>query len=651
MNIQEIRQKYPQYNDLSDTSLAGALHKKFYSDIPFEDFSQRVGLQSGNDASEPPSVPTDEQVERAKSAPPEAPRNFFDTVQDQFSRVREGFKTPGVPMAHLVEPQVKYAKENPDVVAATAASLLAPPLAVPAAISKAGTLGKLAVPLIRNAPQVFAAMTGGAAGGAAKEAINSPDATLDSIIKQSVRSGLEMGAAETAGIAASGLISKIAAPGAKTLTEQGKNLIDFAKQHGLKLKPSAVSPSTTAKVIESGVESFLPGRVVKQFANKNIANVLATNTPDANRLIAEVTKVYGKNSPGLDRTTRSASKALQEALEDLTPRAEAKYGAFVNAIGGRDRWTDYPKLKEAFQAIKASENVIAGGADDATMKFADAFMAKYPAQISANDLYAQYKRISRIKGADKRNLGMIRNAFKSEFDDLASVTGGDASKLLKEANVEYALGNRYIKDPPGVVHNILTGKITDDKVTVSLFRDSNFNLLKQLESRIPQETFRNLQRSSLETLIQNSSITPEGSFVSVLNGKKLLNWIDKNPRTMSFYPKETQEAFRNLALYAKFHGKEALAGAKGWESIGASSLLTGGLFGGSAFVPHMTAGLAVTSAAAPALAWSMMRPNSLINQWLVRGEIGPFAKGINEGLRVGGRLVFQDSLQNKEQLE
>src|SRR3990167_8262950 len=160
MNIQEIRQKYPQYNDLSDTSLAGALHKKFYSDIPFEDFSQRVGLQSGNDASEPPSVPT----------------------------------------AHLVEPQVKYAKENPDVVAATAASLLAPPLAVPAAISKAGTLGKLAVPLIRNAPQVFAAMTGGAAGGAAKEAINSPDATLDSIIKQSVRSGLEMGAAETAGI-------------------------------------------------------------------------------------------------------------------------------------------------------------------------------------------------------------------------------------------------------------------------------------------------------------------------------------------------------------------------------------------------------------------------------------------------------------------
>jgi hypothetical protein len=29
MNIQEIRQKYPQYNDLSDEDLAGALHRKY----------------------------------------------------------------------------------------------------------------------------------------------------------------------------------------------------------------------------------------------------------------------------------------------------------------------------------------------------------------------------------------------------------------------------------------------------------------------------------------------------------------------------------------------------------------------------------------------------------------------------------------------
>ena len=609
------------------------------------------GTVSNDDMSEPPSVPTDEQVARAKSSPPTPPRNFLDTVQDQFSRVREGFKTPGIPMAHLVEPQVKYAKENPDVVAATAASLLAPPLAVPSAIAKAGTLGKLAAPLIRNAPQVLAAMTGGAAGGAVKEAINSPDATLDSIIKQSVRSGLEMGAAETAGIAAGGLISKIAAPGAKTLTEQGKNLIEFAKQHGLKLKPSAVSPSTTAKVIESGVESFLPGRVVKQFANKNIANVLATNTPDANKLISEVTKVYGKNSPGLDTTIKSSSKAIKEGLEQWQPKVESRYLKFTEAIGGRDRWTDYQTLKAALTNIKGEQGALAGGADDAIVKFIDNFTAKYPEQISADDLYKQYKRLGHIKGADRRNLGLIRDAFKSEFDELATATGGDATKLLNEANKEYILGKTYFKNDP-TIKKIVSGRIDDSRVTVELFRDSKYSTLKQLEANIPKENLVNLQRLNLENLIQNSSVKPpDNPFVSILDGSKLLNWIDKNPKVFGMYPKETQEALTNLGLYAKLHGKEALSGTKGFGKIVEDTAIRTSLGGAGIFAAAGAPGVVVTSAAAPALAWSMMRPNSVINQWLVRGEIGPFAKGINEGLRVGGRLVFQDSLQNKEQPE
>lgn len=44
MNIAEIRQKYPQYNDLSDMELAQGLHKKFYSDMDFGEFSQKIGL-------------------------------------------------------------------------------------------------------------------------------------------------------------------------------------------------------------------------------------------------------------------------------------------------------------------------------------------------------------------------------------------------------------------------------------------------------------------------------------------------------------------------------------------------------------------------------------------------------------------------------
>lgn len=42
--IAEIRQKYPQYEDLSDQQLADAMHAKFYSDMPREEFDQRIGL-------------------------------------------------------------------------------------------------------------------------------------------------------------------------------------------------------------------------------------------------------------------------------------------------------------------------------------------------------------------------------------------------------------------------------------------------------------------------------------------------------------------------------------------------------------------------------------------------------------------------------
>lgn len=42
--LAEIRQQYPQYNDMPDTALADALHKKFYGDMPRADFDAKIGL-------------------------------------------------------------------------------------------------------------------------------------------------------------------------------------------------------------------------------------------------------------------------------------------------------------------------------------------------------------------------------------------------------------------------------------------------------------------------------------------------------------------------------------------------------------------------------------------------------------------------------
>ena len=44
MNIKTIREKYPQYSDLTDKKLVDALHAKFYKDIPIKQFYAKVGF-------------------------------------------------------------------------------------------------------------------------------------------------------------------------------------------------------------------------------------------------------------------------------------------------------------------------------------------------------------------------------------------------------------------------------------------------------------------------------------------------------------------------------------------------------------------------------------------------------------------------------
>src|SRR3569833_1669309 len=56
MDIKEIRSKYPQYNDMTATQLADALHDKYYSDMPKDAVYQKLGIQQQAQAPEGDSV-------------------------------------------------------------------------------------------------------------------------------------------------------------------------------------------------------------------------------------------------------------------------------------------------------------------------------------------------------------------------------------------------------------------------------------------------------------------------------------------------------------------------------------------------------------------------------------------------------------------
>lgn len=56
MDIKEVRQRYPQYSDLSDDQLLGSLHSKYYSDIPLDEFKSKFSPNNKPSVNEPPKT-------------------------------------------------------------------------------------------------------------------------------------------------------------------------------------------------------------------------------------------------------------------------------------------------------------------------------------------------------------------------------------------------------------------------------------------------------------------------------------------------------------------------------------------------------------------------------------------------------------------
>jgi hypothetical protein len=70
--LAEIREQYPQYSDMSDGDLAGALHTKFYSDMPREEFDKKMGLAASPTPDKYQTAAADEfSALKAKGSNPE----------------------------------------------------------------------------------------------------------------------------------------------------------------------------------------------------------------------------------------------------------------------------------------------------------------------------------------------------------------------------------------------------------------------------------------------------------------------------------------------------------------------------------------------------------------------------------------------------
>lgn len=96
--IAEVRQKYPQYDDMSDAQLAGALHQKYYSDMPVEEFNQKIGLPPATAASDDHGLARRQQMsvaEKAVSPITEYPRNYQEMRTEAQQQIGRGLSQLG----------------------------------------------------------------------------------------------------------------------------------------------------------------------------------------------------------------------------------------------------------------------------------------------------------------------------------------------------------------------------------------------------------------------------------------------------------------------------------------------------------------------------------------------------------------------------
>jgi len=79
-SIAEIRQKFPQYSDMSDQALADAMHAKFYADMPKDQFYKSVGF-GASEPTEPRPVALPSDADAKDRAEPGAAPGFIDAVK------------------------------------------------------------------------------------------------------------------------------------------------------------------------------------------------------------------------------------------------------------------------------------------------------------------------------------------------------------------------------------------------------------------------------------------------------------------------------------------------------------------------------------------------------------------------------------------
>lgn len=510
MNIAEIRQKYPQYNDLSDEQLAKGLYQKYYANMPFDDFSQRIGLSTI------PQI-TDEQRKVIQG------RNkaYEDKQSSHWTQ------NPLIRAAVSLGQGISNASLNPAGYVARKIGIDTKPLQSEnvgeKALEKAGEYGF--------------------------------DAAVLSPVGNYLKALGWLGKGE-----------RLASKAARAVLAPGKGAVTAAASGGA-LEGAADPESTAGKIVANVVGGMLGGTAANmgnrtyQTLKGGLENIVENN--DALRLVRRGATIDDDIARAVTRDATEAAgninrksiKALADVLDGVDARTRYKdvrkaYQTFVDANKGKKvrSWENLPKLnnfqqKQYNKALKEGLDMADYGTREGTLghmleargliddAINKSYIQEFPGKkatkrtVKLVDLKEKLDRVlakdSAVKGSD-RNFELYKQ-FENMYQRGLQYQPGSAKNVMNEILLE--AGGDAEK---AMMSRIGLRKGLFDKMTVNVTPEQNFsktaknyqNVLKEVNyepdykdliDKLSKNENAYSRLASLANRAENKLVTPEGT--------------------------------------------------------------------------------------------------------------------------------------------
>lgn len=492
----EVRAKFPQYNDMSDQQLAGALHKKFYSDMPEAEFNAKVGLSA-------PQAPV-----QAQAAP--TPGYGEDMLRSAGSGLRSGVEGMAGMLGDAAQTQGDIAAwavnkmggspETQDTVRRFGRTLFPTGQLPSTADIQAGTNavvgegykpqtmpGEYARTVAQFAPNMLSPGT-----AARKVAATVVPALVSETAGQFTKGtaaepyarglGALAGGVATAGRGANAPKPVAPAPAAEAMAADASNLYTKMRETGITIKPEKIAKlKANIGLSLSGTNPDLAPKAfgLRRLADETLAGGVAAhgNSVSINNLLrsadrlklaeADIAKGAGTRSTGAIHVSKSPDGRLL-VVDGYHRLAEAARGGETSIAVEHVPWTD------TFGRVLANEK--------------GRFIEPGPGVGELHNLAKSVNRVlrSKLEGEDAHYVGLIKTQIENAIETMTAgdIKGGgtEAFSMWKQADKLWARQKKT-----AVVENILdsadakTGQYTQSGLANTI-RKEMATLYKSIQS-------------------------------------------------------------------------------------------------------------------------------------------------------------------------